>query len=467
MSASPAGLLKRTTDGALRFFGIRPDEPNAPSKDVAAGHGSGQVSAAYIGDVAARIGTYAPDKVRWTTKRKMEKDPHIKACSALNRLAIMAQQWDIDGPDAEVNEFVRAALEPVWAQLMRSCADTGVNEGCAPHKVGYVRRDVTVKLKDETGVETEKVLTGWVIGVLRDIDPASLQAIIVDGNEDLAGLRLTYPNTTLPVEQCFLYSEAMRFGNYWGEGRLVSAYDPWYAHAILQSLYLRFADRKSVPAVHVSYPSGEDSEGKKNSDTARLIAQGFQSDGTAFWTPSPESVDAAKWAIELIGNGTQNAGTASIFTAGLELFQKRMMLAMLTPEKVLEGSGGSLALASAHKDVWMLGVSGTFEQIIEAVNDQLVPRIVRYTFGADAPVPRIVAGGVSDENQAFLSGLFTELVKNGGVSVDADSIAERLGVPTTQGESAASGVEASTRVEALRLSEDLHGARLALAASMR
>jgi hypothetical protein len=466
MSALSERFKTTTSRAAMRLFGIRPDEDKTPTEGEKAGHGSGQVSAAYIGDVTARIGTYAPDKVRWATKRKMEKDPHIKACSALNRLAILSQRWDVDGPDPEVVEFVRAALEPVWVALVRSCSDTGVNEGCAAHELVWQRREITLMLHDDAGNETEKVVTGWVTAKVKDIDPSSIQSILVDGLEEFAGYRLTYPNITLEAEKCFHYTEGMRFGNYWGEGRLVAAYDPWYAHAILQSLYLRFADRKSVPAVHVSYPAGEDSEGNKNSDTARLIAQGFQSDGTAFWTPVSDGIDAAKWAIELIGNGTQNVGTASIFTSGMAMLQTRMMLALLTPEKVLEGSGGSLALASAHKDVWMLGVSGTFEQIIEAVNDQIVPRIVRYTFGADVPVPRVVPGGITDETESFLGGLFTEMVKVGGVNVDADSIAERLGVPTTQGESASSGVEAAWRGESVRLADELHGARLTLAAAM-
>ena len=376
--------------------------------------------------------------------------------------------WDVDGPDEVVREYVRACMEPVWSGLIRSCVRTGVNEGCAPHELVWQRTETTITTVDtETGDETDNTVAGWTLSKVKDIDPASLRSIWVNGLEEFDGYALTYPNTDLPRDKCFHFATGVRFGNYWGEGRLVAAYDPWYQYRILTALYMRFMARRTTPAVHVEFPAGESSDGTSNAETARAIATGFQSDATSAWTQSQEGADAAKWAINLIESGTVSS-VPSAFLAGRKDMERRMMIALLTPEKILNGDAGAFALAETHKDIWITGVEGTFAEIIEAVNKQIIPRIVRYTFG-DVPIPRIVPAGMSDSSRQYLGGLFTELVKSGKVTVDADAIAERVGVPTIVGESAQTEGEElkdDLRAVAHRLAEDLQVARLSMAARL-
>jgi hypothetical protein len=435
-----------------------------PEGDIA-GHGSGSIASSYIGDLEANIGTYRPSGISFTVMRKMMLDPTIKACSALSELALRFAPWDVDGPDALHAEFIRAAIEPVWGSIIKGCARTGVYEGCAPFETVYQRTDTSVKTADDAGAVVENTVTGWTLSKVKDIDPASLVSIYVNGLEDFNGLGLTYPYLHLEAERCFHFSSGMRFGNYWGEGRLLSVYDAWYAHRILHSLFMRFMARRTTPAVHVEFPPGENSDGVANANTARAIAAGFQSDATSMWTQS--SMDGeASWAVSLVEDA-QRAQTAGAFLAGAKALEMRMMLGLLTPEKVLNGDGGSNALSDTHKDVWLLGVQGTFSEIIDAVNAQIVPRLIRYTFG-DVAIPRIVTPGMSDEDKLYLGSLFTELVKAGSVDVDGDSIAERIGVPTRTGESAQTeGTPDSTMAEnrdaAMRLADELQAARLSLA----
>jgi hypothetical protein len=454
-------LRTRLTDAARAFAG----GIETPPEGELAGHGSGQVASSYIGDLEARVGTYNPEKVTFTTMRKMQRDPTIKACMALSELALRFSPWDVDGPDPLHVEFVRAALEPVWGPIVRSCGRTGVNEGCAMHETVWAHTDTHV-VADSDGVSIDQSVPGWTLAKVKDINPESAMSILVDGMENFQGYGLTYPNITLAADRCFHFATNMRFGNCWGEGRLGAAYDPWYQHRILTALFMRYMARRTTPAVHVQYPAGE-SDGTANSDTAKAIAMGFQSDATSAWTQAPDSPDAPKWAIDLI-ESTQTGNVINGFLAGLKAIEMRMMLAMLTPEKVLNGDGGSNALSESHKDVWIMGVQGTLQEIIDAVNDQLVPRLIRYTFG-DVAVPRVVSAGFSDESKAYLGSLFTELVKVGGVDVDGDSIAERLGVPTRSGESAQTKGDATlaeARVTAVRLADELQAARLSLTAAM-
>lgn len=450
---------------ALLDFGRRKADPVAladpnpatPPEGEKAGHGSGNVTASYFGNVEAEIATYNRERLSYTTMRKMMRHPVIRACAALTELGLRFAPTDVNGPDPLVNEFVRAALEPIWGSIIHSCVYTGVMEGCAPHERVWRRTTARCVVKDDTGAEVEQDVDGWMLAKVKDIDPASLSSILVNGLEDFAGYKLTVPAITLPPERAWHFVSGGRFGNLWGESRLISAYDAWYAHRILQALWLRFMERRVVPPVHVEFPAGSDDDGNPNSDTAGAIARGFQSSDTAIWTPAGVE-GQPKWAVSLIEDA-QRAQVASSFTDGLARLEKQMMLSLLTPEKILSGEAGAYALSKTHKDVWLLGLEGTLSDIIAAVNTGLVPDIVRYTFGADAPVPKVEAAGLSDESKDFLGGLLVELVKTGQVSVDADAISERLNVPVLAGESATDS-QMSMRREVAALASDLQRERL-------
>lgn len=466
-------VLSRLRNARLAFAESDTKTTTPPEGEIA-GHGSGTVSSSYIGKVEAEVGTYSPERVSFATMRKMQRDPTIKACTALSELALRFAPWDVDGPDPRVTEFVRAALEPVWGAIVKSCGRTGAYEGCAPHELVWQRTDTRVVVTDpDTGAQLDETITGWTLAKVKDIDPASLQSILVNGLEDFRGYGLLYgTEKKLDADKAFHFASGMRFGNWWGEGRLATVYDSWYAHRILHALFMRFMARRTTPAVHVEFPAGEDADGNANSETARAIASGFQSDATSAWTQAAD-LDAGMpgWTISLIEDA-QRAATATAFLSGMKAMEFRMMLGLLTPEKVLNGDGGSNALSDTHKDIWILGVQGTLQEIIDAVNAQIVPRLVRYTFG-DVPVPRVTSVGLSDDSKVYLGTLFTELVKTGGVTVDGDSIAERLSIPTIAGESAqtegeedASAAMSDVRDAAMRLAEELQAKRVALAAKL-
>jgi len=464
-----ASLLTRLGNAALALADAQPESKTPPEGEIA-GHGSGAVASSYAGNVEADIGTYNPERVSFATMRKMQRDPTIKACMALSELALRFAPWDVDGGDPVHAEFVRSALSSVWGQIVKSCARTGAYEGCAAHEMVWQRTETHVVVPERRQSDgtiepaVEQTVTGWTLAKVKDIDPASLASIRVNGLEEFIGYKLTYPAINLDADKAFHYATNARFGNWWGEGRLPAVYDAWYAHRVLDTLYMRYMARKTTPAAHVEFPGGESGEGVPNSDVAARIAQGFQSDATSFWTEAGD-VDQPGWSIKLIEDG-QRAQVASAFLAGWKALEMRMMVGLLTPEKVLNGDGGSNALSETHKDVWLLGVEGTFAEILDAINAQIVPRLIRYTFG-DVPVPRVVSPGLSDDKRAYLGTLFTELVKTGAVIVDGDSIAERIGVPTIAGETAQTEGDSSAmseaRTAAVRLAEELQVARLSLA----
>lgn len=422
----------------IRDWAIRQLAGEQPSPETGekAGHGSGLVSA-YFGDVMARIGTYAPDKVSFAKMRKMERDPTIQACLKLNELALRAVQWDCEGPDPMQAEYAKTALSGVWSSLVRSCAH-GVAEGCAPNEIVWERRDLTVEGEGEEVVG----VTGWVPTKIKDIDPSSLLSVEVDGLGNFAGYKLTEPPSgELDAEKAFHFANDLRYGNFWGTPRLSAAYDPWYGRGILQALYLRYMEKRVVEAVHVSYPEGTSGDPPEaNADIAGRLAKGFQSTDTAMWTPESANPEDPGWKISLIGDGTQRSAVAAAFLSGMAMFDRRMLYALLTPEKVLNGDAGAYALSETHKDIFFMCVEGSVADIAETVNDQLIPRIMRYTFG-DVPVPRLTTAGLTAEAKTLLGEVFKIAVQSGAASVDYDSLAERLGIPVNTGESASSGEE--------------------------
>jgi hypothetical protein len=105
---------------------------------------------------------------------------------------------------------------------------------------------------------------------------------------------------------------------------------------------------------------------------------------------------------------------------------------LLIPDTIFSQSGitGSLALSATHLDSFLMGEDGILNEIVAAYNDQIVPRIVRYTFGPNAKIPMLVTQGLTDEAKIFASDLFKEAVRANQVAVEWDKVADRLGIPT-------------------------------------
>ncbi len=398
-----------------------------PEGEVA-GYGSSTSSiGAAFGDTTARIGTYKPDKVSFKTMLEMRRHFQVGAGADLVSMPLMSMPWSVEGEPREA-AFLQAVVEPLFADMMKTASEA-VLVGCAPHEVVYERNDY--RLMDPEH-DIDEVVTGWGIGKIKDIDPSSLVNILVDGYENFAGYTLSVPSgTPLEVERCFHHTHGGRYGNLWGEGRLIRTYEPWYRFMVIWDQAVRYMEKLATPPTVVYYIPGKDEDGNENRDAALAVGAGITGEETYVAMPltknDTDGTYEKAWDINLLKDDQRGAQ----YLAMLEAHAKWMLRALLIPDTVFaqNASTGSLALSQTHADTYMDATEQIGRDILNSFNRQVAPRIIRYNFGPDAPVPMLTTGGFSDEMRAFFGELVKEALRVGGISPAWDKIADRINMP--------------------------------------
>lgn len=454
------GLRGRIADWLL----AEGQTPVPPQGEEAAGSAS---AASQFRNTDARIGTYAPSKVSFAKMDEMETHYQVAAACDLIALPLLNASFSVEG-DPLIAGYVYEVTKPVWVNFVRSCA-VGVLKGCAPHELVYQRADTEVI--DEAN-DIAQVVSGWRPAKIKDLDPKNLKSILVDGYENFAGYDYLYPaGTILEPERCVHFAYDRRYGNWWGRGRLARVYDPWYRFQVVWDQWIRYLDRFATPPTIVYFPPGE-TAGTKHSDAAMSLGENFTGDETHFALPLSQKDDSGEyyksWDIDLL----RDNGRAQQFMQALDFHGRAIFRAALIPDTVFtqQAQTGSLALSQTHESVYLDGEDAILKEIIRTYNAQVIPRIVRYTFGEGQPIPVLTSAGLTDTSKALFIELFKAATASGFAPVAWDRIAERLDVPldedeaggTEEGDEEAGELSAVVRREIAMLAEKARNVRLAL-----
>jgi len=430
-----------------------------------------------FGNTAARIGTYNPERIGAATFIKMQRHFQVHAGLKLRYMPLMGTTPAVEGPDPVMAEYVRVVLSGIWRTLMRNCGKTGSARGFAPHEVVWERREGIHLVDGDRGMD--QLVDGWVISKLKDLSPDNVQAIEVDGLEQFTGYKLLKPSgATLEAEKAFHFGLDMEYGNMFGTSALIAAYEPWYRQQMLWDMFMRYMERRAIPPTLVEYPAGTDeTDQTPNWEKARALASGITTDDVAMWVPSsPEG--EPKWDVRFI----EDSQRSQMYLEALNAHNTWILRGLLVPDTFFTQTQdtGSLALSQTHAEAYMMMLDGLLGDVVEAVQNQLVPRIVRYTFGPDAPVPTLTVSRFSDDMRAYLGELLKVAMQSGNAGISVVKIADLLGVPLEDDESAAPDQDADDdtqggggdamlsgidwKAAAVEIRELAHDLRLAMAA---
>jgi len=448
-----------------------PSPVEKPSEDDKAAQEAGSYVSPWFGKVDMRIGTYNRDRIPQSTYDLMECDPIIALALEIRTLALVGIDWSVNGPNPRVNKYIQAVLEPIMPTIIRNCAHRGAARGCAPVElvwesapsvISYMPTSgrpatstapspVTVNMADEIpgsaedqpatdrgpGTPTIKpseiteTVTGYRIAKFKPLSLTQVYEILMDGNENFAGFRCVTPNVDLRVEEgsCFLFTHNPwpSLSPFYGQGDFRRVYDAWYRKQFLDDCYLNYLQRFATPTTIVTYPEGATADGTNNKDVADSIALQLTKGGAATCTLPAALSDEPQWSVDF--KEPQNA--RKLYDDALNFYNQQMLRGMLIGDKMVTSVGavGSYALSQTHFDVFILAVQGLLAEILNSINKQLVPLIVRYTFGPDEPSPMVESPGVSDHNREVLEQLLVPALRSGSMHIDVSSVADRLGLP--------------------------------------
>ncbi len=301
----------------------------------------------------------------------------------------------------------------------------------------------------------DEIVEGYRIAKFKPLSLKQVYSILMDGNENFAGFRCVSPNVDLKVEDgsCFLYvhNPWPSISPFYGQADLRRAYDAWYRKNFLDDCFMNYLQRFATPPVLVKFPEGS-TGGVDNKTIADGIALSLSSGGAVTASIPVSDPTSPQWSIEIV-TPTAGSNGHDVYQVALDYYNTQILRGMLMGDKTATTSGGASgmnagAIAETHFDVFVMGEQGLLQEVMTAINKQIVPLIVRYTFGEDEPSPQVESFGIADKDKDKMMDLLAAALRGGASTVELDvaALAERYGVP----------IKVKTQ-EPLKVSETIQG----------
>jgi len=360
----------------------------------------------------SEVGERAADNLKWSvaatmkTLKKMRDDPQIGLGLELVKAPIYGAEWRVECDDDRVGEFVTAELKHIWRSALRSSL-TAVEFGFAAHeKLWEVDSD------------------GAHIKSLKDLDPADC-VLMHDAQGSFAGFRHK-ARTTVPAEKSFVFTHDKQFGNPYGQHRMRRSAQYWQWCGNCYRLMNQYLQRRAVPPVigHAPCEKRQTDAGTEvdTVDEMQKNLKAIMSGGAVTLPAEFDENGNPLWSIELL----QDQQRSTDFLAPIAHYETMKMRGILVPDRTAtQGETGAYSVAEAHIEMFLVLEEQLLFDLLDHFNLYLIPQIVIYNFGPDAPEARVTSEGLSREAQAMLSDLVGKLLQS---QVTAAKAAEALDV---------------------------------------
>ena len=359
---------------------------------------------------AAALGAFSPGSVTHATRKRMRKDGQIALGLAAIKAPLMGLRWWVECEEAAVAALVEAALAPVWRELLRSSLNA-VDFGFQAHEKVWEIRPLAVTDRDG---RRHRFAQAAVLRAVRDLDPEFV-TLLADETGRFAGFRYggETDGAVIPAEKAYVVSVGKEWGNLYGTSRLDPAYEPWYWASVMYLFCNRYFERKADPAVVATGPAEErvDADGTTTYALEHLdrLAANLRGGGTVTLPFEPdEATGRNRWAIDYLLDDKR----ADQFLEYLNHLQALKLRSVLVPERVLtqDAATGSEAMARAHTDTFLRTEESLIADLADHLNQFLVPQIVAYNVGPDAPPAAVRFGALAPEHEEYLKRIAAEAV---------------------------------------------------------
>ena len=409
--------------------------------------GAARYSPSIAGDKYGRVFTYSPDSITLDEYDKMRMDAQIRAGLMLIKLPIQQASWNIQGEDDDINAFCKEILTPIWPTFIRQCL-LGLDFGYSVFEkipaVAYGLKVSQNQGKLKSG-KTQVYPHALTIERLMGLDPKQLYLLAYRWSGEFAGVRQYSPNTNLiPASKCFLFSNDHEFSEWHGIPRTKPCYPYW----VFKQLMYEFTNIRyelwSMPMKKGRYPTGKTERGldgngmpmyEYNSDIMLEFLEEMKSNFSIAIPSNRYETGEYQWDVEIMENNTVGAD----YLGYIDHLNLMILKGLLVPQLALEVAGsGSYGLAEQQFDFFMMNEQSLMDQLSGAINTQLLPQIVKWNFGKNAPIPHHAFTPIHGDIKEGLQQVFFETLGSGQpIPIDEDNymvpdwawISENLGVP--------------------------------------
>ena len=369
---------------------------------------------------------------RYSTFRRMRKDPTIALARKLVIAPILASGWSVereDGIDKEVSDFVNEQMTPLRIHILREAL-----LGCIDF--GWQGFEKVFKLDEDGRIVIKKLKP-----LLQDYTH-----ILIDRETGAyAGLKQDNPSPVFLKSQDTLLFNIEVEGTFWyGTPTLEIARDPQTKWEQVEKAAAKFDNKVAGSHWVIHYPPGTSEINgidTDNYDVAKKLLNDLEASGAL---AVPRTVEQF---IDNLGENTPNAWkvellsptgiSSTVLTERQKYLDSLKVRAFGVPERaVLEGQFGTKAEAETHADLALTAMEIRHRTITQTLNWHLVNQLLRLNFGKEfenkvyiQPAP------IVDTALQFLRDIYKQIrISPDGFlleldSIDKEALKDRLDVP--------------------------------------
>jgi len=377
---------------------------------------------------------YNPDDVSLDTYKLMRKDAQLQLGLKVIKFPIKAMKWWVVSDDKDIRKFVEYALKRVWKSVMSNILNALDFGFSACEKVWEIQ-DIDITRRDGDKMVTAFKGQAVLLKKLKDPDPVTV-TIITDDNGDFNGFEQSISGAskvTVPAEKSFIFTNEKEFGNLYGKSLLRYAYDYWYWSTLMYQFLNRYFERRGTPPVLARAPGGRTnlSDGTVV-DNLTLVQKAGESltENSVVALPSvADDRGIHKWDINYLKDDQR----ADMFMRYIEHLNVMKLRALFVPERTViqDSEMGAMAVAKTHLSVFLMGLEGLTQDIIDHFNKYLIPQLIKYNFGEGVAEATLETSGLSSESKNLLKQIVVTTIKKGDGNIPLDMIKslEELDLP--------------------------------------
>lgn len=377
---------------------------------------------------------YNPDDISLNTYKLMRKDAQLQMGLKVIKLPIKAMKWWIVCDDKDIRAFLQYALERVWKSMLNSILNALDFGWSACEKVWEIQ-DIEVTRKEGDKIVIAYKGQAVLLKKLKDPDPSQI-SILVDNNGDFDGFEQKSGGGKIrvPAEKAFVFTNEKEFGNLYGKSLLRYAYDYWYWSSLMYQFLNRYFERRGTPPTIARAPAGKTNLSNGQVLDNLVLAQKAgesltESSVVALPSSVYEGTDIYKWDLAYLKEDQR----AEMFMSYIDHLNSMKLRALFVPERTVtqDSDMGSRAVAKTHLNVFLMGLEGMIQNIIDHFNQYLIPQLIRYNFGDQIVPAYIVTSGLRSDSKNLLKQIIVALIKKGDgvMPIDLVKALEELNLP--------------------------------------
>lgn len=373
----------------------------------------------------------APPPGDYDTYRAMRTNPTIALARAAATAPIKGASWswkaDDDAPPDAV-QLLQDSVDPLWTSIVRTCL----------FALDYGWQSAELVWKEHAGA--------WVLGKFKPLLP-ELTTIVVTQTGEFNGLR--QGSVTLERSRCFLMSNDVEGDDWYGRARSENVRCAWNEYVTTAKRNAQYFQKAAGVIPMVTHPGGVSPTQSGDRPNHLIAAEVLKNLSSGAGITMPRVL--APWAEAAVARGVDpsqlmawtisfletKSGHGAEFLEAMRYLDSLMMRGWLVPERVaLEGQHGTLAEAGAHADIAIAAAQETLDEIIRAINSQIVEPTMAFNYGPQyAKKVRAEAAPIVDADRQFLRNLISQVLTQPGnldlmlSTLDLDAALDQAGVP--------------------------------------